>query len=125
MRYRVAILVLLAFLGGCAGPDGKKFSVLFPPYSADLDPAAQEVVHAAATFAKAHPLMPLSVGGYASRPDPGNYPTLRQERVGVVQKALVREGVDQFRIEIPGNGIIYPDGVPDLPVDRVDINIGL
>jgi outer membrane protein OmpA-like peptidoglycan-associated protein len=125
MRCRVAIVLLLAFLVGCAGLDGKKFSVAFQPFGVDLDPRAQATVQAAAAFAKAHPLMPLSLAGYATRPDGDNFATLRQQRVAVVQDALVREGVNQIRIEILGNGIIYPDGVPDLPPEAVDISIGL
>jgi outer membrane protein OmpA-like peptidoglycan-associated protein len=125
MRCRAAIFLLFVFLDGCSGHDVRKFSVLFQPFSADLDPRAQATVRAAAAFAKAHPLTPLSIAGYATRPDPGDVPTLRQERVGVVHDALVREGVDQIRIEVLGNGILYPDGGPDLPPDEVDISVGL
>jgi outer membrane protein OmpA-like peptidoglycan-associated protein len=125
MRYRIGVVLFLVLLAGCAGPDGGKFSVLFQPYSADLDPKAQETVRAAGAFAKAHPLMPLSLSGYTSRPDPGDFPTLRQVRVVAVRNALVAEGVDRLRIEALGNGILYPDGVPDQQAGRVDINVGL
>ncbi len=125
MRRRVAVFLLFAALAGCSGPDGKKFSVLFQPFTSALDPKGQATVHATAAFAKAHPMMPLSLAGYAQRPDPDEFATLRQQRVAVVQNALVAEGVDQLRIEILGNGILYPDGVPDLPFDQVIINIGL
>jgi outer membrane protein OmpA-like peptidoglycan-associated protein len=125
MRHRAAILLLLALIGGCSGQGGKAFGIAFPAYSADLDPQAQAAVQAAATFAKAHPLMPLSIAGYAARPDAEDIATLRQQRVAVVRDALVREGVDQIRIEVLGNGILYPDGVPDLPTDKVNINVGL
>ena len=125
MKYYVGIFLVFAALCGCSSPDGNKYSVLFQPFSADLDPQAKGTVQAAATFAKAHPLMPLSIAGDASRPDEGDYPTLRQERVAVVQNALVSEGVDRLRIEVLGNGLLYPNGVPDQPRRRVIINIGL
>jgi len=125
MRYRVVILLLFAFLGGCAALDGQRFSILFQPYSSGLDPQARATIVAAVSFAKAHPLAPLSIAGYATRPDPGDIATLRQQRVAAVHDALVTEGVDRFRIEVLGNGILYPDGVPDQPIGRVDISIGL
>jgi outer membrane protein OmpA-like peptidoglycan-associated protein len=125
MRCSVAILLLSAVLGGCTSLDGKRFSVLFQPYSSDLDAQAQAAVQSASAFAQAHPLMPLSIAGYVVRIDPGDIDTLRQQRVMVVQDALVRRGVNQVRIEVLGNGILYPDGVPDQTVGRVDINIGL
>jgi hypothetical protein len=125
MKNRAALLLLLASLGGCAGQDGKRFSILFQPYSSDLGPQAQQEVQAASAYAKTHPLMPLSIADYSSRPDPHDIDTMKQQRVGVVQNALVRDGVDQIRIEVLGNGILYPDGVPNLPTGKVDINIGL
>ncbi len=124
MRFGVVFL-LSAALSACAGPDGGKFSVGFLPYSAALDSPARSTVHNAATFANAHPLMPLSIAGYAHRLDTGDIETLRQERVQTVQRALISEGVDPARIEILGNTLLYPDGVPDLPIGRVDINVGL
>ena len=125
MRYRFTTLVLFALLGGCGGGDGKSFSVFFQPYSADLDPRAQETVHAAATFANAHPLMPVSIAGYT--PSQGfNVDTTSGQRAEVVQNALVREGVGRLRIEIVGSDrLIDPTGLPNLPVGRVDINVGL
>jgi hypothetical protein len=90
-----------------------------------MDSQAQAAVQSASAFAQAHPLMPLSIAGYVVRIDPGDIDTLRQQRVMVVQDALVRRGVNQMRIEVLGNGILYPDGVPDQTAGRVDINIGL
>jgi outer membrane protein OmpA-like peptidoglycan-associated protein len=126
MRFRIAALVVFAFLGGCA-QDGKSFSILFQPYSSQLDPQAREAIHAAAAFANEHPLMPLSLQGYTTRPDPIVFGTLPQLRVAVVQRALVDEGVGQARIQVLGNGILYPRGVPmpELSRGQVDVNIGL
>ena len=127
MRYRVSILLLFAFIGGCAGPDGKRFSIVFHPCSADLDPQARETVQVAAALAKANPLRPLSLQGYTTRPDPVGFPTLQEQRVAVVVRALTREGIDRWRIQVLGDGILYPRGVPmpNLPPEQVVINIGL
>jgi hypothetical protein len=125
MHRRVPILLLLVFLNGCSGPDGKRFSIQFQPFSSALDPRAQADIQAAAAFANTHPLMPLSIRGFAIPPDSGDVDTLRQQRVMLVRNELVRDGVSNIRIELLGNGILYPGGVPDLPPDRIDINIGL
>ncbi|HBK08550.1 MAG TPA: hypothetical protein DDZ81_22315 [Acetobacteraceae bacterium] len=125
MRKYATILLLFTVLSGCVSEHGQTFSVFFQPYSADLDPRAQVTVHAAAAFAKAHPLMPLSIPGYSRRPYPGNLPDLRQQRVAVVLRTLTKEGVDRWRIGVLGEGLLYPDGVPGLEMERVDINIGL
>jgi hypothetical protein len=124
MRFGVVVL-LLALSSGCSGPDGGKFSVSFLPYSSALDTPGLTTVHNAAAFASAHPLMPVSIAGYAQPLDTGDIDTLRQERVQTVQQALINEGVSSIRIEVLGNGLLYPDGVPYLPTGRVDINVGL
>jgi outer membrane protein OmpA-like peptidoglycan-associated protein len=125
MRHSVVCLLLAGWFGGCAGPDGAKYRVMFQPYSSTLDSPARAAVHSAATFAQAHPLMPLSISGYATPLDPDDIETLRQERVQTVQQALISEGVSSFRIEVLGTGLQYPDGVPDSPIGRIDIAIGL
>ena len=127
MRYRVSILLLFVFVSGCADREGKRFNVLFQPFSADLTPQASETVQVAAALAKTHPLMPLSVQGYRFRPDPVGFPTLQEQRVAVVLQALIREGVGRWRIDVLGNGILYPFGVrmPPLAPEQVVINVGL
>jgi hypothetical protein len=125
MRQAVVVLLLAGLFGGCAGPYGAKYSVRFQPFSSALDSPAQTTVHDAAAFAKAHPLTPLSISGYATPLDPGDIETLRQERVQTVQQALISEGVSPIRIEVLGTGLLYPDGVPNSPIGRVDINVGL
>jgi outer membrane protein OmpA-like peptidoglycan-associated protein len=125
MRPRIAAILLTTLLSACSGPLGAKYPVRFPPFDAGLDPQAQAAVRAAATFAAAHPLMPVTISGYRQPLDPSDIETLRQERVQTVQRALLQEGVGSERIEILGNGLLYPDGVPDSPKGRVDINIGL
>jgi hypothetical protein len=127
MRYRVSILLLFVFVSGCADREGKRFSILFQPFSTDLTPEALESVRIAAALAKTHPLMPLSVQGYRFRPDPVGFPTLQEQRVAVVLHALVGEGVGRWRIDVLGDGILYPLGVrmPPLPPEQVVINVGL
>jgi outer membrane protein OmpA-like peptidoglycan-associated protein len=125
MRSGFGWLLLCVALAGCAGGDGKAFYVFFQPYSSDLDSEAQTTVQAAATYALAHPLMPISIAGDATRPDTGDNDTLRQQRVAAVKDALVRAGVGAPGIDVRGNGLAYPDGVPDQPVGRVTVNVGL
>ena len=125
MRQSVVFLLLAGLFAGCAGPDGGKYSVMFQPYSSGLDAPAQVTVHNAAAFAQARPLMPLSISGYATPLDTGDIETLRQLRVQTVQQALISEGVSSMRIEVLGTGLLYPDGVPDSPIGRVDIAVGL
>jgi outer membrane protein OmpA-like peptidoglycan-associated protein len=125
MRSGMTVILLCVLAGACSSPNGGKYSVRFQPFSADLDPQARAVVHSAAAFANAHPLMPLSIAGYATPLNPGDIETLRQERVQTVQRTLIQEGVGAERIEVLGTGLLYPDGVPDLPKGRVDIAIGL
>ncbi len=125
MRASVVIVMLLVLLAGCAGLEGHKYVVRFQPYDLALDAQAQGAVQSAAAFAKAHPLSPITIAGYASPADTGDFQTLRQQRVGLVQSALVAQGVDPLRIEILGNGILYPDGVPDEVAGQIDIAVGL
>jgi outer membrane protein OmpA-like peptidoglycan-associated protein len=125
MRCGIVVVLLSTLLVGCSGPDGGKYRVFFQPYSSGLDARARAAVQSAATFANAHPLMPLSIAGYATPLDPHDIETLRQERVQAVQRALIDDGVASIRIEVLGTGLLYPDGVPDSPTGRVDINIGL
>jgi outer membrane protein OmpA-like peptidoglycan-associated protein len=125
MRYRAAVFLLLALLTGCGGLDGKKYTVAFQPFSLELDPQAQATVRAAAAFANANVLMPISIAGYATPIDTGDFDTLRQQRVALVQAALVQQGVDRMRIEILGNGILYPDGVPNQPAGKILVSVGL
>jgi outer membrane protein OmpA-like peptidoglycan-associated protein len=125
MRHRLAVLTLFALLAACGAKGGQSFRVFFQPYSSDLDAQSQATVQAAAAYANAHPLMPISITGDATRPDTGDIDTLRQQRVAVVKDALVRAGIGAAGIDIMGAGLAYPTGVPDQPVGRVVINVGL
>ncbi len=121
---RVAILLLFAVLSGCSGKDGKSFYVFFQPYVGSLDAQAQATVQEAARYSNAHPLMPISIAGDATRPGEG-IDTLRQQRVAAVKDALIQDGVGALGIDVEGTGLAYPDGMPNQPVGRVTINVGL
>nr|WP_294554219.1 hypothetical protein [uncultured Rhodopila sp.] len=125
MRFRVAIVLLFAFLTGCGGSAGKSFYVFFQPYSSALDAQGLATVQAAAAYANAHALMPVALAGDATRPDTGDIDTLRQERVAVVKDALVQAGVGAAGIDVWGTGLVYPNGDPGQIVGRVVINVGL
>jgi outer membrane protein OmpA-like peptidoglycan-associated protein len=125
MRYRVAVVLLFAFLAGCGGQAGKSFPVFFQPYSSALDAQGLATVQAAAAYANAHTLMPVSIAGDATRPDPGDFDTLRQQRVAVVKDALVQAGVGAAGIDVWGTGLAFPNGDPSQIAGRVVINVGL
>jgi outer membrane protein OmpA-like peptidoglycan-associated protein len=124
MRCRFAILLLSTLAGACGSQAGQRFSVYFQPYSANFDPQAQQVVHEAATFAKAHPLMPLSIKN--TTPYMGlEVDTISGQRTEAVLHALLQEGVSRMRIEIVGTDrLLDPNGMPNLPPQRVDISVG-
>ena len=128
MHYRLATLLLLSGLAGCANPFGehtRKYSIFFQPYSADLDDHARAGIADAASFAHDHPLQPISVAGFAAPPDPSkDIDGLSAKRAEVVKQALVTDGISAGRISVEANGITDPDGKPNLAVRRVDINIG-
>jgi len=126
MRYRIATLLLLACVGGCHNPaDRQNFSVFFQPYSADLDPQAQDTVHAASAFAKDHPSQPVVLIGYSAPPDPGkDIPGLSAQRVAAVQAMMVGDGVPMARTYPLADGTTDPKNMPKLSVRRVDIDIG-
>jgi outer membrane protein OmpA-like peptidoglycan-associated protein len=126
MRVRWMTILLLGALPACTPQtNGQKYSVYFQPYSADLDPQAQDTVHAAADFAQAHRSLPVAVTGYSAPPDPGrDVPGLSAHRAEVVAQALTGAGVEASRVTTSASGIIDPNTLPTLAVRRVDITIG-
>jgi outer membrane protein OmpA-like peptidoglycan-associated protein len=125
MRCRLAVVLLATFLGACSGQAGQHFRVFFQPYVAQLDAQGQETVRQAAAFAKAHPLMPLSIVG--TTPYMGEDPdTMSGQRTLAVLNGLLQEGIDRIRIEVVGSDrLLDPNGMPNLPPGRVDIAVGL
>jgi outer membrane protein OmpA-like peptidoglycan-associated protein len=126
MQARLTSVLLLAALGGCGWlTDSQKYSVYFQPYSADLDQQARDTIHAAADFARAHPLQRVTLNGFSSPPDPGrDIDGLSAHRADVVKQVLVADGVGEERITTVANGTTDPKTLPDIAVRRVDISVG-
>ena len=119
-------VLITASLGGCAWLTGsQKYSVYFPPYSAQLDQQALETVQAAADFAHTHPLRPVAIDGFAAPPDPRKaFEDLSAQRAEAVRQALLNYGVGPQRITASANGTVNPKPLPALAVRRVDISVG-
>lgn len=100
MRRFLAVSLLLV-LGSCAlmEPADRRFVVFFKPFSVDLDDSANEVVAAAAEWAKARPGKPVTIAAYA---DPEGTPEANAEivraRAESVFKVLVKSGLPATRI---------------------------
>jgi outer membrane protein OmpA-like peptidoglycan-associated protein len=126
MRLSWMTILTLSSLGGCGllGDSGK-YSVYFQPYSAALDDQAGDTIHNAATYAKAHPVMPVIVAGYSAPPDPKqDVEGLSDQRAEVVKQGLIADGIRPNRIVTVGNGATDPKSMPTVSVRRVDINVG-
>jgi outer membrane protein OmpA-like peptidoglycan-associated protein len=104
---RFLVLSLLLAVGACAAPSPplQRFVVYYQEWSAALDAPAQQVVASAATWAKAHPTMRVSVAGYA---DPDGSPQANRDisraRAQNVTDEMVSDGVARERITITANG---------------------
>jgi hypothetical protein len=122
-----ALLLMLGSLAGCAGGLGQTFLVRFMPFSATPDAEGRATFQAAVAYAKANPLMPVTVDGFRQGQYPNEYDTLREERVRGTVSELVAGGVSRGRIDILGEGIAYAQGspTPSPPPDTVKISIGL
>jgi outer membrane protein OmpA-like peptidoglycan-associated protein len=126
MRFRWVPVLLLVALAGCSWlKDNRTFSVYFEPYSAALDQQALETIHAAAVFAKNHPLQSVAVAGFSAPPDPKlDVGGLSEQRAEIVKQVMVDDGVGRSRITTVANGIVDPQALPSVAVRRVDISIG-
>jgi hypothetical protein len=125
---RCAVLLMMcASLAGCAGGLGRTYSISYLPFSAKPDAPGKQALDAAIAFAKANPLMPVTIDGYTTPPDARQFDSMAQERVRVVRMTLIDGGIDRARIGILGNGIAYAQGtrMPTLPRDTVNVGIGL
>ncbi len=126
MRIRWTATLLLLPLAGCGwfGNTGK-YSVYFPPYSADLNSEATKTIHSASSFAQAHPALPIVVTGYSAPPDPKqDVDGLSDQRADVVKKGLIADGITPNRVVTVGNGVTDPGTLPSVSVRRVDIGVG-
>jgi outer membrane protein OmpA-like peptidoglycan-associated protein len=126
MQFRWTTPLLLASLGGCGlFTSTGKYSVYFQPYSTALNDQANETIHSAASFAQAHPVLPVVVTGYSAPPDPKqDVPGLSDQRADAVKQMLIADGVSPNRISTVGNGITDPQTLPEVSVRRVDIGVG-
>jgi OOP family OmpA-OmpF porin len=130
MRFRwtatLLLAPLLAPLAGCGWfTDTGKYSVYFPPYSADLNGEATKTIHSASSFALAHPILPIVVTGYSAPPDPKlDVDGLSDKRADAVKQGLIADGISPNRIATVGNGITDPGTLPSVAVRRVDIGVG-
>lgn len=127
MRFRWIALASLAVLPACAsGSDTRSFSVYFQPYSAELDQQGWETTDAAAEYAKAYPLLPVSVAGHSAPADPGrDVDELADRRAAEIRRVLTADGFSASRIVLSAYGPSDPHPMPQVAVRRVDITVGL
>lgn len=114
MRRRIAILtVAFAALLAAAAPARaqQSFIVFFHGWSAELDPAAQDVLAAAAAHAKANPTLRVDVTGFASTEGSRQANLyLSLLRAQVVADRLSAAGVEPARIARVGEGAVNAVG---------------
>lgn len=114
MRRRIAILsAAFAAMLAVAGPARaeQKFIVFFHAWSAELDPAAQDVVAAAANHARANPAMRVDVVGFASTQGSRQANLyLSLLRAQIVSDRLAEAGIAPARIARVGEGSVNAVG---------------
>jgi outer membrane protein OmpA-like peptidoglycan-associated protein len=111
MRRRTAILTaaFAALMATAALPAQaqQKFIVFFHAWSAELDPAAQDVVAAAANHARANPTMRVEVVGFASTNGSQRANLyLSLLRAQLVSDRLAEAGIAPDRISRVGEGSV-------------------
>ena len=114
MRRRTAILTAaFAALLAVAAPARaqQSFIVFFHGWSAELDPAARDVLAAAAAHARANPALRVDVTGFAST-DGSRQANLYLSllRAQIVADRLAEAGVDPARIARVGEGAVNTVG---------------
>ncbi len=128
-RTLLASLALLPMLAACANRGDLAGQpprmVFFTPDSASLDDAAKAVIMDAANLAKANPMAPVRVLGFA---DPEGTPALNRAlsaaRAENVAIALRGDGVPAARITVTPRGEVPFEAVP-IESRRVEIRVGL
>lgn len=112
-RRLVPALLLLASLAAApahAADSPRRFVVFFREWSAAFDPTAQQVVQAAAQWAKAHPNGAVTVTGAADLTGSRKANVLLSElRAQVVVDQLAQDGVPEQRIKLLGLGSVGYD----------------
>ncbi len=125
MRRRLLPLgVLFALLLALAAPPARaaeKFIVFFHPWSAELDPAAEDVVVAAIAYAKQNAAMQVEITGFASTdgPDKANL-YLSLVRALRISEAMAVGGIAPARLRPVGEGEIKAVGTAE-EARRVEI----
>lgn len=114
-------------LGACAlrpAEPGRRFVVFFQPWSAALGEEAHAAVDGAASFARQHPALPVTVTGFASPVGaPQANKDLSEARALAVADTLVRDGLDPARLRRRSEGAVaYVDDT--LEARRVEITVG-
>lgn len=117
-----AFAALLALAAGPAQA-AEKFIVFFHGWSGELDPAAQDVVDAAAAHAKANPAMRVEVMGFASTIGSRQANLfLSLLRAQLVSDRLEAAGVAATRISRVGEGAVNSVASPE-EARRVEITV--
>lgn len=124
---RIFLLGLVLLSSACAviaPPPGQRFVVFFQPGSFVLEDEAKPVVQAAASYAKANPVMPVIVAGFA---DPNGSAegsaAVSQARAQNVVAALVAGGVPASAITRRSFGSV-PYTFDSQEGRRVEITVG-
>ena len=102
MRRWLPLFVLLSALVATTAraAEPRTFVLYFASWSALIDPPADQIVAGAVTAAKADPLAPVTVTGYASTIGSVEANTLLARlRAQVVSDALVTAGINRERIK--------------------------
>jgi outer membrane protein OmpA-like peptidoglycan-associated protein len=105
MRRRLSLFLLLSALVATTAraAEPRTFVLYFASWSALIDPTADQIVNAAVTAAKADPLAPITITGYASTIGSVEANTLlARVRAQVVMDALVTAGINRERIKQTG-----------------------
>ncbi len=107
MRRRLSLiapmLVILLATTAARAAEPRTFVLYFASWSALIDPTADQIVAAAVAAAKADPLAPIAVTGYASTIGSVEANTLLARlRAQVVTDALVTAGINRERIKQSG-----------------------
>ena len=113
MRRRIAILSAALALLAIAVPARaeQKFLVFFHAWSAELEPTAQDVVNAAAAYAKANPGMRVEIFGFSSTTGSKQANLyLSLLRAQIVSDKLAEAGIEAGRIARVGEGSVNAVG---------------
>ncbi len=123
MRFLILWPLFLMMIGLSACSSGGPYIVYFQERSAQLDPAARNLIALAAQRANEEPAAPVSVVGYTdSAGSPPADVLLSQQRAQAVADALAASGVAPTRLRRVGRG--QTGAEPGIANRRVEIDIG-